>query len=148
MMLLIPLAFSLSLMPNNIESYQSSADFVTEVSVLIVHTDNEEMIKATPVRQIRGVNSKSFRLWIIGKSNLVSGRYVVFYNLCDRIGYSTMGDLSVLPVKDGRVSFNTNKSGWVTLAPKKIQRWMINNGLSQNEFDFQCLPGRSGHEGN
>lgn len=128
----------------DIANLQRNADLIGSVRISNIQLDGETIIRAEPIFQIRGTNKKPFRVWIPGVHYLKPGTYVLFYHLCEGIGYPTLNQSAVLPVRNNAIDVQTPDLMWLTVQVSDLAGWMRRHHLYQTHFRHQCLPGRKG----
>ena len=133
----------LSTFEPTIDIIQNEADFISVVNISSTIIEGENYFKASPVHQIRGKNYTSFRLWLEGNSIVSDGQYVIFYNLCENIGYPVLKEDGIFEVKNGTITVVVG-SNRKNIMVKSLKNWLSKNGMFQDIFFHECLAGRKG----
>ena len=68
---------------------------------------------------------------------------MLFYNLCDSIGYPAFKSYGIYGVVDDSISVET-KTQIEIIRVRELKNWLSTNNMYQRKFFHECLAGRKG----
>jgi hypothetical protein len=139
----IQLYLALSTFDITVNVIQERAEFISVVEITNLKIDDAIYFKAVPVQQIRGYRADPFRVWVEGTHFIAPGKYVLFYNLCDSIGYPVFKQEGLFKIEKKAISFQTEVS-YETVRVRLLKKWLSSNGMWRKIFFHECLGGRKG----